>query len=418
MRGRAGSRCGATWLAIVSVGLSSLLLASCVKPTVFPRYLTVADVINNVKCELFDAILASYPESVWLSDWTAKFVVSLQVFRQGSVAGDLALVVPYHMGMGKFTLGLTGKFDKTGKSRIAIDFDAEKNLRVFMAKDRCAFRRNLSTRRDIAGNTGLDLWFGNVIKGVTEANIVKQATGFTYTLEFVTTHDGNIKPAFESTYPDLKIFRGNFDLRRHRQDTNSLTVAFAPFKPSVPFAKSDLGLALERIRATVETVSRAQEKLSGIDAGIAEAEREKATALADEKVLLERRAEQSKVLDEYRAIATSGEARSLSTLPSATVQPSQAREAIPQLNRDIAATAEELGQARAKASEATAAIERAQETRRQASRELEAAREEIRDTVERDATRLQWLRAAPASGSTEQEINQLLLRDAIRDIPR
>jgi len=51
------------------VGLlcSLLLLASCTKPTVFPRYLTVADVINNVKCELQQAIHDTRPLATWLS---------------------------------------------------------------------------------------------------------------------------------------------------------------------------------------------------------------------------------------------------------------------------------------------------------------------------------------------------------------
>ena len=84
-----------------------LLLASCTQPTVFPHYLTVADVINNVKCELYLAIWDTIREnakSVWLDPWAAKFSIQLQVKRQTVGNGDLTLVAPYNVPVRLFTL--------------------------------------------------------------------------------------------------------------------------------------------------------------------------------------------------------------------------------------------------------------------------------------------------------------------------
>ena len=57
---------------------SLLLLASCTKPMAFPQYMTVADVINNIKCELYLAIHQTQNKT-WLKGWTAAFTVQLQV---------------------------------------------------------------------------------------------------------------------------------------------------------------------------------------------------------------------------------------------------------------------------------------------------------------------------------------------------
>jgi len=235
---------------------SFLLVASCTKPTVFPRYMTVADVINNVKCELYLAIWETQ-NSTWLKGWAARFTVSLQVTRDTSGTGDLTLVVPYMHRLGLFTIVGGGTLDKNSQARMTFLFDAENNLNVFMSKNQCVYRPQLSGRHNLAGETGLRLWFKNVIEGINQARIEKQATGFSYNLEFVTTLDGHIRPSFNTNYPSGRIFRGDFAVNHSRRDDNTLNVAFAPYvKPTPPFAATDLGKALQRIEDQLEKANQ------------------------------------------------------------------------------------------------------------------------------------------------------------------
>ena len=207
---------------------SLMLVANCTKPTVFPRYMTVADVTNNVKCELYQAIRET-PDSAWLKGWAAQFTVTLQVTRDTGGTGDLTLVVPYfHPGIGLFTIVGGGTLEKKGEARMTFIFNADQNLSAFMSKDQCAYQQQLSARNNLAGETGLRLWFRNVIEGINQARIVQHTTGFTYNLNFVTTLEGHIRPSFETTYQSGRIFSGFFAASHVRQDENTLEIAFAP----------------------------------------------------------------------------------------------------------------------------------------------------------------------------------------------
>jgi hypothetical protein len=86
---------------------------------------------------------------------------------------------------------------KSGKSRLLFDFTAGDTIGAFMLENPCTYWRKHSGRHNLAGETGLRLWYGNLIQGLNHAKT--QATGFTYTLEFVTTLDGHIKPSAAST---------------------------------------------------------------------------------------------------------------------------------------------------------------------------------------------------------------------------
>ena len=356
MRGRAGSRCGAGGLAALTIGLS-LLLSSCVKPTVFPRYLTVADVINNVKCELFMAIETG-PKADWLNhEWTAAFTIVLQVFRSGGGSGDLDLVVPHSLGTG--TIGFSAGLVKTGQSRITINFNAEKNLAAFRKSTPkpCDYTPDLTYGRNLAGDTGLRLWFGQLIDGVNRADINKQSTGFVYSLEFVTTVEGRIRPAFRNAYSDGRIFSGTFNLRRERKDTNTLTVTFAKAAPA--FSATPLGEQLARIEALLR-----QER------------EKKREALADLKAAKKKEADENKRIELFA---------------------SEGRSAVD--------------------------IEGAREAARAAEAKVEAAQSKL-DSADAQITVLEEVKRAAASAApvaavpAQQQINQLLLLDAIRDIAR
>jgi hypothetical protein len=239
---------------------SLLLVASCTKPTVFPRYMTVADVINNVKCELYWAIRQT-PNWQWLKGWVAEFSLVLQVKRNTGVNGDLTLVVPYvNPAPGLFTVVAGGTLDKSGTARMSFYFYANKDLNVFMSKDQCAYEPQLRSRRNLAGETGLVLWFGSLIEGINQARIEGQAKSFTYNLAFITTLEGHIKPSYNTMYESGRIFKGVFGANHGRVDTNTLNVSFTRLPPpDVPFAASDLGKALAGIQTELREARRQQD---------------------------------------------------------------------------------------------------------------------------------------------------------------
>ena len=189
-------------------------------------------------------------QSTWLNGYTAKFSITLQVERRTGANGGLTLVVPYvNPAPGMFTLVVGGGVSKTGQARMNFYFMAEDNLGLFMSKNRCDYAQELRGRHNLAGETGLRVWFVSVIDGINKARIVKQTTGFSYNLDFLTTLEGHIRPSFRTVYPSGRIFSGAFDVNHNRQDKNTLNVAFAPYSPPVPFAETDLGEALARIEA-------------------------------------------------------------------------------------------------------------------------------------------------------------------------
>jgi len=168
------------------------------------------------------------------------------VQRQTGGTGDLTLVVPYVTpAPGLFTL-------------VVVDFNAEDNIGLFMAENRCAYTPERRSRRNLAGETGLRVWFVSVIDGINKARIADQTTGFSYDLEFTTTLEGHIRPSFETTYPSGRIFSGAFDINRNREDKHTLNVAFAP--PAPTFAKTPLGQALARIEAELRAARTKEAK--------------------------------------------------------------------------------------------------------------------------------------------------------------
>jgi hypothetical protein len=97
-----------------------------------------------------------------------------------------------------------------------------------------------------------------LIEGINHAQIVEQSTGFTYSLNFVTTLEGHIRPSFNTNYLSGRVFSGMFQANHRREDNNELTVAFAPVKPAPPpFAATELGKALARIEAELKEARKA-----------------------------------------------------------------------------------------------------------------------------------------------------------------
>lgn len=261
-------------------------LSSCVQPTVFPRYLTVADVINNVKCELYMALwqaVRENPKEPWLDDWTALFSIVLQVKRQTGVNGDFTFVVPYNAPVGLFTVVVGGKADKTGQSRMTFVFKADDNLGIFRSSEQCDYPHQLNSRNNLAGETGLRLWFGNVIDGINQADISKKSiTSLIYNLQFVTTLNGHIKPSFQSAYPSKKVFSGAFGIDRTRTDDNQLTITFtAPVAAASVSADTGLVKVLAQVLKALEDLRKALK--------VAERERSKAqTGLEERKMWLKK----------------------------------------------------------------------------------------------------------------------------------
>ncbi len=103
--------------------------------------------------------------------------------------------------LGKFTLGLYGQVRQNRTKPHYDRLRCREKSQIFMSKGPMRLHgRNLRLRRDILpGTLGLIFGLGMLIRGCEpKQKCQEQSTGFIYALEFVTTHDGNIKPAFQS----------------------------------------------------------------------------------------------------------------------------------------------------------------------------------------------------------------------------
>ncbi len=246
-------------LKIVAISMV-IVIAGCVKPRKFPRYLTVAEVIDNLRCELYMAVVENRGTSSWLLNYSALLDVELEVFREGGLRADASYVVP-HLG-GLATINLIAGIKKSSKARVAFDFLAGNNLGEYIGMKYvggqwvinqavspayCGILPLHRNGRYIAGETGLRLWLGKLIEGIDETGIeIENATdGFSYFVEFIVTGDGNIIPKIDRTRTNGHRFFGNINASRQRRDTHKLTIVF---KKVFPPSTADTELkALRRI---------------------------------------------------------------------------------------------------------------------------------------------------------------------------
>jgi hypothetical protein len=209
-----------------------VLVAGCMTAPEFPRRVSVTEVIENARCELYDAVKENEGRYPWIKDWAAGFDLSFVVDRDANASTDTSYVVPINLGT--FAIGLRASSRNKAKSTFAVKFKITGGLGNY-AQINCPRIANFP-RVLLNGELGLRRWLNDVIPQVENARISKTAgtkgsgdiESLTYTMEFGVTMDGSLLPSWSLTYPDKSQFRPGFNLTAAEANTHKMIVAMTP----------------------------------------------------------------------------------------------------------------------------------------------------------------------------------------------
>lgn len=226
-------------------------LAACVSAPSFPPRVSVAEVVENARCELYDAIGQNNTKYPWIKLWAAAFDFSFVVERDANVSTDTSYLVP--ITAGTFALGLRANLKQKARSTYVVKYKITKGLEKFEITKgfgkteslNCSQRSPLQPRQLLNGEIGLRQWINEVLPQIARARIMnstdddvsaqKKERVFTgeidslsYTIEFVVTADGSLLPVWALAYPDKRQFKPGFNLTASEIVTHKLIVAMTP----------------------------------------------------------------------------------------------------------------------------------------------------------------------------------------------
>lgn len=219
----------------------------------FPRLVSVAEVVENARCELYDAVREN--NKPWVKQWAAGFEFSFVVDRDANASTDTSYLVPIDLGTS--TIGLKANLKQKAKSTYVVKYRITKGLEKFDAMDgsgrvmTCAERLAEQPRRLLNGEIGLRRWINEVVPQIEQARIMndfedepklrkkeRALTGelesLSYTIEFGVTIDGSLVPSWALAYLDKRQFKPAFNLTASEIVTHKLIVAMIPRVVPIP----------------------------------------------------------------------------------------------------------------------------------------------------------------------------------------
>jgi hypothetical protein len=79
----------------------------------FPRRVSVAEVVHNTRCELYEAVRDNVRAHPWLEQWAATFAFSFKVERDLNASTDTTYLIPVQYGT--FSLEITGALNQSAQ---------------------------------------------------------------------------------------------------------------------------------------------------------------------------------------------------------------------------------------------------------------------------------------------------------------
>ncbi|MHA1164355.1 MAG: hypothetical protein ACTSP0_02085 [Alphaproteobacteria bacterium] len=262
-------KCLAFSLAKILTLVMFFVLTGCMKPPKMPKRVSVADVVNNARCELYQAVkdLTSVKDPTneqrklygWLANWAAGYDLTLTVDRDYGASTNTSYVWP--VSHGTFTIGFTAKLDKSAMTTMALGFKILKldKYEKYDCSVATVSANSTTRRRLLNGEIGIRAWLNRVVPDIHASGLPTKTKGespritndrswsgtvedLTYTLEFGIKSDGSISPSWALNYGNGQRFIPSFKLTKSRGVTHKLVIAMTP--PAAPGFK-DLTQVLE-----------------------------------------------------------------------------------------------------------------------------------------------------------------------------
>lgn len=215
-----------------------------------PEYqISVADIVNNVRCELQKAS-QEFPFLSKDQGWSAGVNLSLQVVASGDAGIDPSVAVPLTPGLMVVTAG--AKYSGTADSTSSLKFT--ENLDQW-TKIPCVVPEPPRTNRgQLHGDLKIYDWLANLHHTMTLTQMNSTEAG--YTVEFTIERSINGGAAFSLLPVGSSVFGTSLSLSGSRKDVHKLIIAYAqnpaktPAKGKKPKGRgggTDQGAILEKL---------------------------------------------------------------------------------------------------------------------------------------------------------------------------
>lgn len=181
MRSVVSVMCGAT-----------MALSGCVAFPELPHgaRVDVVDIIDNIECEIQDAIFRELPRHYWLLGWAATFTLHLQTKNEPKGSGEVSLSVP----LMPETLGLSLSLGPEKIYHSKGGFTYKTPLTDIATKICPPLRGNgAETKSVLTGRTGAGDWLVRVANDATVAGVCPESIDFYLDFKIILSGDGNPK---------------------------------------------------------------------------------------------------------------------------------------------------------------------------------------------------------------------------------
>ena len=172
-----------------SLCAASLALSGCVAYPELPggSRVNIADIIENIECDIKDSLRKNLPEHYWLLAWSTVITLKLDSKNKAGGSGDIGVSVP----LVPETFGLTISTGPTKNAESMGSFTYSRRLIDIF--DRTCEEQSLETSRNgLVGRTGAGDWMTRVARDAGQTLTCPKT--MSYTLLFKITLDASGNP--------------------------------------------------------------------------------------------------------------------------------------------------------------------------------------------------------------------------------
>ena len=211
------------WRSIL-VFLGVPLLSACVTlPVYMTDTLTPNDIVQNLRCQLAEAVTAEPEPHHWLRKFKASIVVTLKVLNQNDTKADGSLAIPLNPGLAtpKIAIGLKTRATRT------IDFNIKDKVENLIDATPCVSRSIL-----LEGDLGFRGYLDRLRPIQAELDDPQKFANSNYTLEFYIEKGLTPSASFSMVPVGSRIFGANASVGLQAQYTHTLKITVTPPRSS------------------------------------------------------------------------------------------------------------------------------------------------------------------------------------------
>jgi hypothetical protein len=187
-----------------------------------------ADVLDQVECQLKNAVVAQFPDHKWLKSWGVQMTLTLQVERSAGVGASVDWSIPVGLNRSIRSFSISPAMDGSGRATRTGSVTYTLLINDVLKRN-CGNDAINSNRPYFQGDIGVGSWLTEVTSSTGLDDVVQVPDQFGHTLEFGISVNGSVKPTV--TFVNLSA-SGNIE--GHIIDTYTLVLAFSDAQAPPP----------------------------------------------------------------------------------------------------------------------------------------------------------------------------------------